>query len=605
LGEALSTHAQDAGAYHAQAALQLDNAKLLGGMDKLLHQLEQRELVYQLAHQLNRTLSDDLETFKQAFNSVEHDAQQTERGRASAEIEALSKENTELRNANVMLTEDRDCRCIEEDGTNRRLADAIDTASVLRAELCAVDSQRIWLEGELSKVTQDLQVLRVVKKRRGVKETAHQIVQTQPCAGSDRGSTPRALPEAVQLMLTLGLDFSAAGCEGSEEQEVFKHHVAADLAAATGLPPAQFCIMKLSPGSIILEIQILPNPSIISPEPKSIALHLKNQAALPTSPLFQGKLTIHTKCIEVIVVENNSVDVGLETQNRTLQEEVQNMKAQVAEHATNYAELELQQVMLQEELTALKAQNAQQQKEYFMLALNSSAHLQLEADFTFPPVESMRSVVECTEEHAELNARYPRVLSVTNLFALSSSLEGESKGASERGREGCDKEASAVLLAFSEDLAAAQRQPLLPPSGTYSHSARPQTSPNVLHQVATYEERRMLAGIYVSHRKVLSCLGDIQRHVLRIVGHTTDVVRVDIPPTSGGYIIWEEDMLNATGAGELTEVHPRAVACLPPTPSRHSQASLSLYGGESLLNAIELTDIVRKAHLLEGPVQHM
>ena len=89
--------------------------------------------------------------------------------------------------------------------------------------------------------------------------------------------------------------------------------------------------------------------------------------------------------------------------------------------------------------------------------------------------------------------------------------------------------------------------------------------------------------------------GDIQRrHVLRIVGHATDVVRVDIPPTSGGYIIWEEDMLNATGAGELTEVHPW-----------HSQASLSLYGGESLLNVIELTDIVRKAHLLEGPVQHM
>ena len=123
----------------------------------------------------------------------------------------------------------------------------------------------------------------------------------------------------------------------------------------------------------------------------------------------------------------------------------------------------------------------------------------------------------------------------------------------------------------------------------------------------------MLAGIYVSHRKVLSCLGDIQRHVLRIVGHATDVVRVDIPPTSGGYIIWEEDMLNATGAGELTEVRPRPVAsgrspfawCLQPTPSRHSQASLSLYGGESLLNAIELTDIVRKAHLLEGPVQHM
>ena len=46
-----------------------------------------------------------------------------------------------------------------------------------------------------------------------------------------------------------------AGSEGSDTREEFKHDVAKDLAAASGLPAANFRIQDVSPGSIILDMQ--------------------------------------------------------------------------------------------------------------------------------------------------------------------------------------------------------------------------------------------------------------------------------------------------------------------------------------------------------------
>ena len=45
-----------------------------------------------------------------------------------------------------------------------------------------------------------------------------------------------SIPPAVQLTLTLDMDFSQVGEVGSEEREQFKRDVAADLASASGAP---------------------------------------------------------------------------------------------------------------------------------------------------------------------------------------------------------------------------------------------------------------------------------------------------------------------------------------------------------------------------------
>ena len=103
----------------------------------------------------------------------------------------------------------------------------------------------------------------------------------------------------VQLIMTLGLDFSMAGSEGSDKREKFTRDVAQDLASASGLPPANFRIKDVSPGSIILDMQVMPDPS--APGAHLLAAEdLAEQAADPSSTLRSGKITGHATGVEVI-----------------------------------------------------------------------------------------------------------------------------------------------------------------------------------------------------------------------------------------------------------------------------------------------------------------
>jgi hypothetical protein len=109
-----------------------------------------------------------------------------------------------------------------------------------------------------------------------------------------------ALPDSVQLTMTLGMSFHKTGEEGSSKREAFKRDVANDLAKASGLPAENFKITKLSAGSVIVDIDILPDPLGFAPAPSAVARDLEQQAADPKSPLRSGKLTSQTKGIQVL-----------------------------------------------------------------------------------------------------------------------------------------------------------------------------------------------------------------------------------------------------------------------------------------------------------------
>ena len=78
-----------------------------------------------------------------------------------------------------------------------------------------------------------------------------------PSSGAEKAAAAENLP--VHLIMTLGMDFSMAGSEGSEKREKFKRDVAQDLAAATDLFAANFRIEHVSAGSIILGVQVMPD----------------------------------------------------------------------------------------------------------------------------------------------------------------------------------------------------------------------------------------------------------------------------------------------------------------------------------------------------------
>jgi hypothetical protein len=114
----------------------------------------------------------------------------------------------------------------------------------------------------------------------------------------------------VHLTLTLGLDLSIAGREGWDKsesfngletfncRETFNCDVAQDLASASGLASANFRIKDVSPGMIVLDVEVMPDP--FAPEKHLMAAKdLANQAVNTASKLRSGKITSRTVGVEV------------------------------------------------------------------------------------------------------------------------------------------------------------------------------------------------------------------------------------------------------------------------------------------------------------------
>jgi len=123
-----------------------------------------------------------------------------------------------------------------------------------------------------------------------------------------RDSTETKDNEAVLMTLTLGLEFSEAGVEGSAVREAFVREVTADLAAAGGVPAGAFRISKVSAGSVVLDIQIVAvdgpmmeaGGGVGARTPAAVGAALQEQAADAGSPLRTGKLTRHTTGVRLV-----------------------------------------------------------------------------------------------------------------------------------------------------------------------------------------------------------------------------------------------------------------------------------------------------------------
>jgi hypothetical protein len=76
------------------------------------------------------------------------------------------------------------------------------------------------------------------------------------------------LPDPVQLRMTLDISFDDEAGQvgiGSAKREALKSDVADDLAKASGLPAENFKITKLSAGSVIVYMDIMPDSQGIAP----------------------------------------------------------------------------------------------------------------------------------------------------------------------------------------------------------------------------------------------------------------------------------------------------------------------------------------------------
>jgi len=115
---------------------------------------------------------------------------------------------------------------------------------------------------------------------------------------SDRvGSSEWEKP--VEMIVKLGLDFSSAGVEGSQQREDFKRELSQNLSSASGLPYTNFDIKSMSPGSIVVNTEINPDVSGNFPNPETVARDLQSQVHDPNSPLRLGTITRYTESIVI------------------------------------------------------------------------------------------------------------------------------------------------------------------------------------------------------------------------------------------------------------------------------------------------------------------
>ena len=96
------------------------------------------------------------------------------------------------------------------------------------------------------------------------------------------------------MTIQLGLDFRSAGPDGSQQRLAFIRDLAQDLAFASRLAPSNFDLIKLSPGSIIVDAAIRGVPN-----PEGVAADLEAQVYDPRSPLRSGAVTRFAHAIKL------------------------------------------------------------------------------------------------------------------------------------------------------------------------------------------------------------------------------------------------------------------------------------------------------------------
>jgi hypothetical protein len=103
----------------------------------------------------------------------------------------------------------------------------------------------------------------------------------------------RSSISTVSVHLTLGMDFHSIGTAGSTDRLEFMANIIHDLVIATGTHERVFRIASLREGSVILDVEILPDPreEFTERSPAEIALFLLEQSKKPLSKFMRGKLT--------------------------------------------------------------------------------------------------------------------------------------------------------------------------------------------------------------------------------------------------------------------------------------------------------------------------
>jgi hypothetical protein len=123
------------------------------------------------------------------------------------------------------------------------------------------------------------------------KDASSSAASSFPPAAVAPSSQGLSDPDAVPMTVKMGMDFKAAGDEGSLQRSKFEKDLVSDLATASGVAADRFKIRKLAPGSVLVGVDVYPEPCGHGPSAAEVSEGLARQAHDPSSALRRGKVT--------------------------------------------------------------------------------------------------------------------------------------------------------------------------------------------------------------------------------------------------------------------------------------------------------------------------
>jgi hypothetical protein len=170
-------------------------------------------------------------------------------------------------------------------------------------------------------------------------------------------------PDVAPMTVKLSINFKAAGDEGSLQRSKFEKDLVSDLATASGVAADRFKIRKLAPGSVLVGVDIYPEPSGHGPSAAEVSEELEKQADDPSSALRRGKVTSSVSDIALPhqqLLEHEELKRLRATSKKQLAKELADKGAQQqSEERTQLDELEHTTRDLERQLAASEARRLQ------------------------------------------------------------------------------------------------------------------------------------------------------------------------------------------------------------------------------------------------------
>ena len=268
-------------------------------------------------------------------------------GIVGRELDFLHDENESLRKQLIVAEQ-------------RTLQSAMDL-SELTEQLQEQGAQTGKLEAQLSVAFDSIERLRA---------ELNQQVQDTFEAQSQVELLNRLNADPVNLVLTLEIDFQEIGQEGSEKRKQFENGLNDELSEASGLPASSFVVKRMSPGSVIVDVDVIPAPH--GPSPADAAAEIERQFSDINSRLRAGSLTGKIKAVRSKPALNLQATIA--TLNYSHHLEVQQLKeekdAVIATLGVEMHRLRIDNEVAKQELAtkrsslSLQAQQAEQDKDW-------------------------------------------------------------------------------------------------------------------------------------------------------------------------------------------------------------------------------------------------